>query len=250
MTAPGPGHAGCTAASNDWCADGGDLDPPRIAATRDSVATLVMCDPASTYGLTLPGDRQPRRLRVAGGAPEWARAGRGRLRRRRPRHRRGAGHGDDADVHRGGATSCYSMHAIARDRRPERLPVPPEARRDQPSGGCDCRSAATTSEVSSSRARRWSGRTPARPSRALRGRARTPGECADTSQAEPAAPGRVPGVRRHLGQGRPRERLPPRHSGRSGPRAHRLMSSTGPCRPAGAVPFRTASHYRLSSAKD
>jgi hypothetical protein len=36
---------------NDWCADGGDLDPPRIQRPG-AVSELVMCDPASTYGIT------------------------------------------------------------------------------------------------------------------------------------------------------------------------------------------------------
>ena len=61
--------AGCTAASNDWCADGGRPGAPRIQRPG-TVSELGHVRSGLDVRHHVPGDRQPRRLPVAGGAPE------------------------------------------------------------------------------------------------------------------------------------------------------------------------------------
>ncbi len=67
--------------------------PPRVERPG-AVANLILCEPGSTYGLTLPGDRQPRRLRRGPWCPRRVKAGRTPNYVGGPGYRRGAGHGD------------------------------------------------------------------------------------------------------------------------------------------------------------
>ena len=117
---------------NDWCADGGDLTP-RGSNDQGQCRSWCMCDPASTYGITFQeiDNRDDFQWPVVhqsgkGWPKENVSGGRGIGGVLVDRH--------DPHVHRGDLhpvlDACHRP-----DRRPERLPVPPEARRDQPSGG-------------------------------------------------------------------------------------------------------------------
>ncbi len=61
---PGARTRGCTAASSDWCADGGRARP-RGSSGPGRARRDVLCDPASTYGVTFQAIDNTRRLRVA-----------------------------------------------------------------------------------------------------------------------------------------------------------------------------------------
>ena len=207
---------GSTAASATGAPAAG-RSTPRASSGRGPWPTTILCDPGLDVRHHLPGDRQPRRLPVAGGPPGRGRLA-GRERRRWPRHRWRPGHGCDPHHRAGGGTSWTRCARSVRDGDPNGCRSALHAGRGEPAGG-RALGLPVRRDVGA-RAERGAGRRGRRCCRA-----RSPGRpragASARTPARAASPTRSSSCRRrYVGHGGPRGRLPPRDRRRRGPRAH------------------------------